>query len=406
MSTPTETAWRRIGELGRISDSPDYLVRTFLSPANVHAARLVIGWMEDLGMRAAHTADGTVRGILDGGNPDRPPLLLGSHLDTVINAGKFDGALGVIVALAALETLADEGTPLPFPVHVLGFSDEEGVRFLATYLGSRGIAGTLDDRSLDSRDVSGKTLRDVIATEGWHDGAETIIYQKDGIRGYVEVHIEQGRVLESAGEPLGAVSAIAGQTRVMTRLSGRADHAGTTPMALRRDALAGAAECIVAIEATAKSQPPLVATVGRIEVLPGASNSVPESASFTIDIRHPDDGARERAVESIRHACESVADRRGLGFDWTVAQETAAVPCDPRLTDLLREATGNPRLVASGAGHDGVAVSAIGPIAMMFVRCRDGLSHHPDEFASPDDVAAAIGALVRFLQSLAARDHA
>ncbi|MCP5543495.1 MAG: M20 family metallo-hydrolase [Akkermansiaceae bacterium] len=406
MSTPADTAWQRLEELGTISDSPEHLVRTFLSPANLAAARTVIGWMDGIGMHCDHAADGTVRGILDGADPEAPPLLLGSHLDTVINAGKYDGALGIVTAIAALETLRREEITLPFPVHVLGFSDEEGVRFHATYLGSRGIAGTLDGTAMEITDVSGKSLCHAIDSEGWHEGASTILYQPGKVRGYVEVHIEQGRVLEEAGEALCAVSAIAGQTRVMARMSGRADHAGTTPMPLRRDALAGAAECIVAIESIARSSDPLVATVGRIEVLPGASNSVPSSAAFTIDIRHPEDAARVSAVAEIQNTCAAVASHRGLVFEWNIVQETDAVPCDPVLTESLCKATGNPRLLASGAGHDGVAVSAIAPIAMIFVRCRGGLSHHPDEFASQEDVAASVDALVRFLKTLATSDHA
>lgn len=406
MATPADIAWRRLEELGRISDSPVRLVRTFLSPANLAAARKVLGWMDTLGMRTGHAADGTVRGILGGAFPERPPLLLGSHLDTVIDAGKFDGALGIIVALAALEELDREGVVLPFPVHVLGFSDEEGVRFHATYLGSRGITGARGAGEPDLLDAAGVSLREAIATEGWHQGAGGIVYQPGSIRGYVEVHIEQGRVLDEAGEAVCAVSAIAGQTRAAVRLGGRADHAGTTPMRMRRDALAGAAECVLAIETAANSRPPLVATVGRLELLPGVSNCVPASATFTIDIRHPEDAARIAAVETIRDACSSIALGRQLSCEWNTVQDSAALACDPGLTALVQQATGNPRLLASGAGHDGVAVSAIGPVAMMFVRCRDGLSHHPDEHVTPEDVAAATGALVRFLKLAASPDHA
>lgn len=403
MSPVVQKALGRIETLGRVSDSPQHLVRTFLSPANLEAARLVLGWMEELGMETSHAADGTIRGILPGDGGGNPPLLLGSHLDTVIDAGRYDGALGIIAALAALETLAAEGRRPPFPVHVLGFSDEEGIRFQTTYLGSRALAGPLDDATLAAKDADGVPLAAVIAREGWHEGAVPIRYTKGSVLGYVELHIEQGRVLEEAGLAACAVSAIAGQSRLRVSLTGRADHAGTTPMPLRRDALCGAAECILAAEDLAKAGPPLVITVGRIEVHPGASNSVPQTATFTIDLRHPEDAPRAAALAGLEHRMRSIAAARVLGIEWTPVQDGNAVPCDPFLTEKLLDAaesvTGTRLGIASGAGHDAVALSAICPVGMIFVRCRGGLSHHPDEHASPEDIAAGIEVLARFLAS-------
>ena len=404
MPTPIQNAIDRIGILGRISDRPDYLVRTFLSPANQQAASQVIEWMESLGMRCCHAPDGTIRGIMPGANPGAAPLLLGSHLDTVIDAGRYDGALGIIAAIAALEILAGENITLPFPVHVLGFSDEEGIRFHTTYLGSRSISGKLDDKTMSARDASGLSLADALATEGWHDGAVPILYQANSTLGYVELHIEQGRVLESENAIACVVSSIAGQSRLAITLTGRADHAGTTPMHLRRDALTGAAACIIAAESMARANPPLVITVGKIEVHPGASNSVPQSATFTIDLRHPDDAARKHHLADLYQALRSISTERALALDWQLVQETDAVHCDSALTnqllDALSSVTGIRRTLPSGAGHDAVALSAIAPVAMLFIRCRDGLSHQPAEFASSEDIAAGISILVDFLKNL------
>ena len=403
MSSPLQNAVARIDQLGLISDSQSHLVRTFLSPANLQAAAQVLEWMKSLGMEVSHTADGTVRGILAGSNPDAPPLLLGSHIDTVIDAGKFDGALGIIVALAALETLQQEIATLPFPVHLLGFSDEEGTRFQTTYLGSRGIIGALDPATLSTRDADGITVAAAIEDKGWYESSTDIRYTKGECRGYVEVHIEQGRVLETAGLAACVVSAIAGQSRLTATLTGRTDHAGTTPMPLRRDALAGAAECILAAETLAKTQPPLVITVGKIQIHPGASNSVPQRATFTIDLRHPEDIPRQQALEDLHQTYLQVAEKRSLALDWRPIQDNPSTRCDTQLTEhllaSLSAVTGSKQILASGAGHDGVILSKICPIAMLFIRCRDGLSHHPDEHATPEDIGTGIQILTHFLKA-------
>jgi allantoate deiminase len=406
MHSPLETAIARIDELGRISDSPDHLVRTFLSPANNQAAAKILSWMAALGMETAQAPDGTVRGILPGANPQAPPLLLGSHYDTVIDAGKYDGALGIIASLAALETLRRQKITLPYPVHLLAFSDEEGTRFQTTYLGSRSITAPLDAGTLAAKDSSGITVQQAIASESPAPHATPIRYAPGECRGYVEIHIEQGRVLEEVDEPACVVSSIAGQSRLTITLTGRADHAGTTPMPLRRDALTGAAACILAAETLAKSSPPLVITVGKIHIHPGASNSIPQSATFTIDLRHPDDSIRRASLETLHASFRQIATARQLQLDWQPIQDNNATPCDPLLTASLLESlttiTGSRLSLPSGAGHDGVVISKICPIAMLFIRCRDGLSHHPDEFATTDDIATGIRILSHFLKSLPA----
>lgn len=406
MTSPLETAIARLDELGAISDSPSHLVRTFLSPASHRAALRILDWMAELGMETSHSADGTVRGILPGSHSEAAPLLLGSHYDTVIDAGKYDGPLGIIAALAALETLRQEKVTLPFPVHVLAFSDEEGTRFQTTYLGSRGIVGPLDNAILATRDDHGITLAAALEDSGWQDGASSMRYTKGKCRGYVELHIEQGRVLEEARQPACVVTSIAGQSRLTVTLDGRADHAGTTPMPMRRDALAGAAECVLAAESLAKSRPPLVITVGKLQVHPGASNSVPQRCVFTIDLRHPDNSARLDALNTLHETFIRIINARNLGIDWHPLQDNDATPCDPSLTEKLLESltavTGSKLALPSGAGHDGVIISKICPIAMLFIRCREGLSHHPDEYASPEDIGTGIAVLTRFLKSLPA----
>ncbi|GAA5483885.1 M20 family metallo-hydrolase [Haloferula sargassicola] len=401
MTGPGKRAVERLDLLGGISDEPGRLTRTFLSPASCIAGEQVMAWMRELGMAVDRARDGTLRGILPGPNSDAPPLLLGSHLDTVIDAGRFDGALGIVAALAALESI--DG-PLHFPVHVLAFSDEEGVRFHTTYLGSRSISGPLDARTLAIRDSSGVSIAEALENEGF-TGSADIHYEPRSIRGYVEVHIEQGRVLEEAGEPVAVVTAIAGQSRLSLTFTGRTDHAGTTPMTLRRDALAGAAECVLHAESLARANPPLVATVGMLHPTPGVSNSIPGSATLSLDFRHPESVAHRTLLAQLHDTCTQVAQRRGLTLDWSVIQENGPVPCHAILTRQLATAavaeTGSCREMISGAGHDGVAVSTVGPIAMLFVRCRDGLSHHPDEFASPEDIDTAVRVLARFLKSLA-----
>jgi len=403
---PAATAIARLEALGAISDDPQHLTRTFLSPASRQAAELILTWMSELGMQTSHSADGTVRGVLAGSNPDAKPLLLGSHYDTVIDAGKYDGPLGIVSALEALETLAEQHVTLPYPVHVLGFSDEEGVRFQTTYLGSRAVIGPLDEATLAAKDAEGKTLASVIAEEGWHEGAASIHYAPGSVRGYVELHIEQGRVLEELGQPACVVSSIAGQVRLAITLTGHADHAGTTPMNLRRDALAGAAACILAAESLARSRSQAVITVGKIAVHPGASNSIPQRADFTVDLRHADDGVRTILTTELEKAFRDIADERGLLLEWRLVQQSAATPCDEALTEHLRNAldsvTNFRGTLVSGAGHDGVALASIMPIAMLFIRCREGVSHHPDEYASPEDIGIGIEILTRFLTHLPA----
>lgn len=377
----------RCDALGAISDEPGRLTRTFHSPGMQRANALVGSWMRDAGLAVREDEAFNLRGRWTAARKSAGTLLLGSHLDTVRDAGKYDGPLGVLAALAAVEHLRAEQRTLPFHVEIVGFSDEEGVRYHTTYLGSRALAGTLSRSDLDRIEEKG------IARARWRDG-ECI--------GYMEVHIEQGPVLEQRGLPMGVVTAIAGQNRIRVELIGNAGHAGTTPMAMRHDALAGMAEIVLAAERCG-----VVATVGQILVEPGASNVIPGRATCSLDVRDVRDRRRKAAVRKLQAQARAVARRRGLRLVWTPIQETAAVRCDPSLTRVLSASVAARGIelvrLPSGAGHDAAALATLCPVAMLFVRCKGGISHHPAESVRQADVACAIGVLADSIVSLASR---
>lgn len=394
----------RLLALAAISEDDGRLTRTFGSEAMRRANELVGLWMRQAGLQTRVDAIGNLRGRTIGSAPRR--LLLGSHLDTVRDAGKYDGALGVLLALEALAARP----LLSCDVEVLAFSDEEGARFQSTYLGSRAVAGTLDPATLALRDERGISLQQAIQDFGGDAGQIAACgVAPEEIIGYAEVHLEQGPILEQLGESLGVVSAIAGQTRVALEFVGHADHAGTTPMRLRRDALAAASEFLLAAEACAKSVRSLVATVGQIDVPQAASNVVPGRATLTLDVRAGDDAHRRRAAAALERAAGEISRSRRCELRWRVVQESPAAACDPALrgewAEAVAESGHRPVELVSGAGHDAAAFIHAGiPSAMLFVRCRDGLSHHPDEFVGTPDIAAALLATDQFLQRLSAAE--
>jgi allantoate deiminase len=394
------TVLRRCDELATFSEEEGRLTRRFGTPALREAADRLREWMEAAGLQTRRDAVGNVIGRL-GADGERT-LLIGSHFDTVRDAGRYDGPLGLLVAIACLERLRDEGRPLPYAVEVIAFADEEGVRYGTGYLGSSVVAGSFQDITLGRRDADGVTLADAIRSVGGDpEGLAGARRDPNGVIGYYEVHIEQGPVLEDAGVPLGVVDAIAGQSRAHVTFTGRAGHAGTVPMALRRDALCAAAEFIGAVEALARAQDGVAATVGEIEVQPGTSNVIPGQVALSLDIRHATDSVRESLVTDLLERASTIADQRGCGHGWELQQDTKAVACSEELTGLVAEAVqaaGQPVLrLTSGAGHDAVTLSRIAPVAMLFVRCAGGISHSPAESVTVEDVAAAIEATTRFL---------
>lgn len=409
MNSGAATLSSMLDELGRVTDEPGRLTRTFLSPAMERANEIVGRWMKEAGLAVREDDTGNLIGRLAPRTPNPRPktLLLGSHLDTVRNAGRFDGALGVVLPIVALAELKRRGITLPFAVEVLGFSEEEAVRFTGAYIGSKAYAGRLRGTDLLLTDSRANTLREVIEAHAGHRFTPPkAAHRRGDLLGYVEVHIEQGPVLEDRNLAVGVVSAIASQTRGRLTFRGRAGHAGTTPMNLRRDALAGAAAFILFAEKYAGGRAPLVATVGTITVPSGAANVIPGETVLSLDVRHPDDDACRRAVAHLVAEAQDIAHRRRLTVVWQQTMKHRATPCSPALTATLERSVkavqGKSLALVSGAGHDGVIMAALTPIAMLFVRCRAGLSHHPDEYASPADLAVALRVMVDFLERLAA----
>jgi len=371
---------QRCNELGGISDDRACLTRTFHSPAMQLANKLVGGWMRAAGMTVREDAAFNLIGRLPSARRGAKCLLIGSHLDTVRNAGKYDGPLGVLLGLAVVERL--RGEALPFHLEVVGFSDEEGVRYQTTYLGSRGMCGLLRKADLAIMAEKGLSRARRPATD---------------FLAYLEAHIEQGPVLEAANRPVGVVTAIAGQTRIRGGLVGRPGHAGTTPMHLRRDALCGTAEVVLAAE-----QLGVLATVGQFELENGASNVIPGRVNFTVDVRDVKDTRRRAACARLKATAASVARRRGLTLEWRVVQETPTVSMDASLTRLVQRAAGvGVPAMPSGAGHDAAVLAQVCPAAMLFIRCKGGISHHPAESVKTADVAAALHVMTRAVLVLA-----
>jgi allantoate deiminase len=399
----------RCRELAGVSEEQGRLTRRYATPAMARTNAIVGSWMREAGMTVRMDAAGNLVGRRPGTSALAGTLLVGSHLDTVRDAGAFDGPLGVIAAIALVQRLREEGIALPFAVDVLGFADEEGLRFGTAYLGSRAVAGTFEPALLDALDDDGvrTALKRFGGDPGSLPGASGSASRRgDELLGYVELHMEQGPVLEERGAPVGVVTGIAGATRVEVRFTGLAGHAGTVPMALRRDAAPAVAELVLACEAAALETDGLLATVGRLSVLPGAPNVVPGGAIAFLDVRHADDGVRNRAVEALRERADAIAAARGLEMMWSVRLDNAAIAVDAPLTERLAAAAGGLGLpdvrLASGAGHDGVALSALCPIAMLFVRCTGGLSHNPAEAVAPADASVALDVLYAFVRGLAA----
>jgi allantoate deiminase len=418
------TVLERCDLLASCSEDPGRLTRRFATPALEEARALVDGWMREAGLNTHRDPLGNLFGRRPGshlsgrrpGDAERA-LMLGSHIDTVRDAGRYDGPLGVLVALACAERLRE--TELPFALEIAAFVDEEGVRYGTGYLGSSVPAGRFDGAWLERVDADGTTLADAIRACGGRPEAITGgRRESEELLGYAEVHIEQGPVLDDRDLPVGVVTGIAGQTRARVTFTGRAGHAGTTPMEGRRDALAAAAEWIAAVEAFASGHrhsgsasdehgrgDGLVATVGELDVDPGAPNVIPGRVTASLDVRHPQDAAREHAVAALRDRAVRIAAARDLQTAWEELQSTAAAPCSPELTEemaaAVTESGHEAPPLASGAGHDAAMMATIAPVAMLFVRCAGGVSHHPDESVRPGDVDVAIDVTTRFVERLA-----
>lgn len=393
--------------LATYTERPGAITRTCLSEPMHEVHRELSTWMRGIGLDVRVDAAGNLRGTRTSARPEAPTLYLGSHLDTVPDAGAFDGILGVVWAVALVESLGDEA--LPFHVEILGFSDEEGVRFGVPFVGSRALAGTCDRDLLDTRDAQGMTVAQALGQFGCDLARLPDARAVPDALGYLECHIEQGPVLEHLNLPLGVVDIIVGQTRAEVVFTGRAGHAGTTPMRLRHDAVAAAAEWIAAVEHAALGTAGLVATTGRLTVEPGATNVIAGRCQVSLDLRHADDVVRHRAEAALRDAASAIATRRGLSIDWRPRLDQSAVQLDPSLAAELEHAAAEEdrplHRMASGAGHDAMVMASVMPAAMLFVRTPGGVSHHPDESVLVDDVAAALSVGRRCVRGLGRAFH-
>jgi len=389
----------RLDAFAAFTDEPGKLTRLYLSPSYRAACDQFAKWAQAAGMRVRVDAVGNVRARYEGKTADAPALMIGSHIDTVRDAGRFDGNLGALAALAVVEQLAENGVRLDHAIEVVAIGDEEGVRFSAAMTGSRALAGQLSATAMQAKDGEGVTLDQALTAFGC-DPARACACGAKGVAAFVELHIEQGPVLEAKGLALGVVSAINGATRMQMTVNGVAGHAGCVPMQLRRDAVAAAAEMILAIEARAKAEADLVATVGRLEVEPGAINVIPGLARFSLDVRSPGDERRRRAVGDIDAAAAAIAARRNVEMAMQPIHEAAAYVCDARIVAGFDRALTDMGLPAfhlpSGAGHDTMVMGALAPAGMLFVRCAGGISHNPAESITSEDGALALAALTRF----------
>lgn len=396
---------QRAETLAQHSEAPGMLTRTYLTTQHQAAAIQISAWMQEAGMSVRRDAAGNVIGRYEGSHPTAPAIVTGSHFDSVRNGGKYDGNLGVILPISCVAAWHQRGKRFSFPIEIIAFAEEEGVRFKATLLGSRAVAGSFDYGVLNNLDEQGVSMRQAIADAGYDpEQLPAAAWPRAAIKAFVEVHIEQGPILLDKNLPVGVVTAISGASRFMVELEGLAGHAGTVPMALRRDAAMAAAEIGLYIEDRCSGRAGLVGTVGILEVPNGAANVVPGAARFSIDIRAEQDIERIAAVEDVMAQIEHITRRRLVKATVRKTHEAASVPCHASLQDRLAaaiERAGLPLMyLPSGAGHDAMAIAAIADVAMLFVRCGNGgISHHPDEIMSAEDAASAAEVFMHFIES-------
>jgi allantoate deiminase len=403
-----EKIFQRINELASVSEMPDCITRTYGTKAFIEGRNKVEQWMKQAGLQARIDTIGNLRGRLLSKNAGAKTFVIASHIDTIINAGKFDGPMGVLMGLDIVEQLAASKIELPFHIELIGFCDEEGCRFHTTYLGSKAVAGSFDESCLNARDETGTSLQKVIEQNG---GAVNKIKQ-DAIAGndwlgYYEIHIEQGPVLYEKNISAGVVTAIAGQCRAGVVFKGEAGHAGTVPMNMRKDALAAAAEFVLDVEEFAnETKANIVATVGKLQIINAASNVIPGEVIVSLDLRSADEAVLSFSYVAIRSIAEEISKKRNIVLEWNLIQKTQPVACDPGMGILLKQSirdSGSEVVeLVSGAGHDAVPVSAVSPVAMLFVRCFKGISHNPLENVELKDMAAAIKVSDNFIRQLIA----
>lgn len=400
------TILEQAGVLGAITEEPGRVTRTYLTPQHREAGTQIIAWMREAGMEADFDPLGNVVGRYAAEDPDAPFVLTGSHMDSVVNAGKYDGVFGILTAIACVRDLHARGKRLPFTFEVVAFGDEEGVRFGVTLIGSKALGGNFDPAYLDKKDANGISLAQALRNFGGDPHAiASLKRDPKKVAAFVESHIEQGPVLLNEGLPVGVVTSIAGGTRVRVRVAGTAGHAGTVPMAGRHDALAAAAEMVLAIESHCLARADtLCGTVGKLAIPGGgAINVIPGEVDFNVDLRSGDDALRLAALTAVEAACKAIAARRGVSLSWEPFFHVSAAPCDVRLQALFAASIAAQgcavRHLPSGAGHDAMEMVRIAPMAMLFVRCGNGgISHNPLETMTADDAETATAVLLHFLE--------
>jgi allantoate deiminase len=398
----------RLDALAVHTEVEGQLTRRYLSPAHMAAKRQVETWMAEAGMSVRTDPLLSVFGRYEGRAPGAPAIMLGSHIDSVIDGGNYDGPLGVVAAIAAVAELNGRGERLERAIEVAAFGEEEGSRFSAHILTSSALVGAVGPELLDVRDADGISVREALARAGGNaDAYGACVRPRGAIAAYVELHIEQGPILEAEGKALGAVTAINGSVRMRVAVTGFAGHAGTVPMGQRRDALAAAAEMILAVERVGGSEPDLVATVGRIGALPGAQNVIPGRVAFTIDMRSPSDAVRDRGHAALVPALRAIGARRGVEVEVDTYQRNAATALDPLVIDSVGEAIAacgqEPLRLPSGAGHDAMIMAKLCPSGMIFLRCKDGISHNPAESITVEDADLGVRALLETARRLDTR---
>lgn len=401
-----EKVLQRINELASISEDEGAITRTYGTKAFIEGRNKVQQWMDAAGLQTRVDNIGNIRGRLESKNRSAKTFVIASHIDTIINAGKFDGPMGVLMGLDLIEQLSQSKKELPFHIELIGFCDEEGCRFHTTYLGSKAVTGSFDRSLLDAKDAAGISLQQVIEQNGGDVKklASDAISSKDWL-GYYEIHIEQGPVLYEKNIPIGIVTSIAGQCRAGMVFNGEAGHAGTVPMDMRKDALVAAAEFVLLAESFAKAnRSDLVATTGKLHIINSATNVIPGEVICSLDVRSADQVKLSSSYEAIKKIAEEVCKKRNITLEWNLVQQTKPVTCDKGLNKLLtqsiEEAGYEVVELVSGAGHDAVPVSEVSPVAMLFVRCFKGISHNPLENVELKDLAAAINVSDNFILAL------
>ena len=403
-----ERLWRRISTLGEIGEQEGGGVTRMSFTEEERAAKdLVVSYMEEAGLSVYEDTVGNLFGRREGNSPDSPTVLIGSHVDSVYNGGDFDGPLGVLAGIEVLQTVQEQGIETEHPIEVVAFADEEGSRFSLGMIGSRALAGKLTPEDLENyEDRDGVSVAEAMRAYGLDPERLGDAARSEGsVQAYVELHIEQGRVLESEDLPVGVVTGIAGPVWLRFNLEGETGHAGATPMNLRRDALAAAAEIMVLIEAEAAKTGTTVGTVGQLDPEPGGINIIPGRVEFSLDLRDIDEGVRDRVEGRIMEGAEEICRRRGLGLEVETLQRLAPAPCSKLVRGAAERACESlgipPRALPSGAGHDGMQLTDLCPMGMIFIRSKGGISHNPAEWSSQEDCATGAEVLYRTVLELA-----